>query len=160
MEKNNGLTYYFGYGTLASPETIEAVIGRKPDGSDLYLDDYGLYIQVWDEIPNQVRQVLGKLWDPNFRSYFVRPAEGKRVLGKLWLITPEERELVSKWEFWYEPIKVKTKSASGSIIEIETEIINNPSIGQVAGGENYTLFLNDKKKTLEAAAKTRETNGR
>lgn len=145
---------YFGYGTLASPEMMEATIGRKPEGSDFHLENYELYIQTWAELPNHVQKILGKKWDSSFRSYFIRPSVKKRVQGKLWLITPEERNLVTKWEFWYEPIKIKV--TIGDKLELETEIINNSSMGQTVSGEDYELFLNNKEKTLEAAKQMRD----
>ena len=144
------MIYYFGYGTLASSEMMEAITGRKPEGSDFHLENYKLCIQNWNELPNHVREILSKKWNDNFRSYFIRPVKGKRVWGRLWSITPEERSLISRWEFWYEPIKIRTTTTNGDKIEVEADIINSFSIGQIVDSEHYEFFLNNKEKTLKA----------
>ena len=137
---------YFGYGALASPEMIEALIKRKPEGSDFYLNNYELYIQKWDELPEKVREALAEKWGSSFRTYCIRPSQGRRVFGKLWKITPEERELIRDYEFWYEPVKLEQER-----VVIETEVFEDSSIQEVISGNDYQPFLNDRDKTLDMA---------
>ncbi len=149
-----GLVNYFGYGANSSLKMIEAIIGRRPEGSDFYLDNYELVIQSWEEVPDDVQQALKRYWDPSFRTHCIRPVRAKRVFGRLWQITPEERKLITAWEFWYEPITLRVETKRGSI-EIETEIMNSPKL-EVVNGENYPVFLNNEKKMLDTARETRE----
>jgi len=147
---------YFGYGANSSPEMMMGIIGRKPNGFQATLEGYELYIQSWEEIPERVREDLEKYWGSDFKTYCIRPAAGKTVSGTAWLITPEERQLVSNWEFWYEPIAVEVRDTQGKTTSAETEIVNDKTIGETIHGTEYPVFLNKKKQMVDVAEKVRK----
>jgi len=152
---------YFGYGANRSSYMMKAIIGRNPIGFPAKLEDYELCIQTWDEIPEKVRKVFRypELLNRDFKSYCIRPAGGKMIVGRVWSLTRLERELVDNWELnglWYEPIRVHVFSYDGQIIEAETEMINNPSTKQVVNGRSYQTFLNRKEVMWKVARKVRE----
>lgn len=146
---------YFGYGANSSSEMIEAIMGRRPSGFPAILEGYELFIQSWEEIPQDVRRILSNDWGSNFKTYCIRAARGRKVYGYVWNITQEERERISNWEFWYEPVKVKVKQRNGKLITVETEIIDNFQIGKVVNTEQYPVFLNDQKQMVKIAKKVR-----
>lgn len=143
---------YFGYGANASPDMIKAIIGRKPSGFVVRLEDFELWVQSWQDIPSSVRKILKNNWTLDFRTYCISPKRGKKVKGHVWLLTPEERQLVSKWEFWYQPIKTKIKIQDGSSMTVETEIVKKSSLNKdELNGERYKFFLNNKRQMLNIA---------
>lgn len=147
---------YFGYGANSSPDMIEAIIGRRPSGSWAKLMDYELFIQDWQDIPEGNRKILQQNWGQDFKSYCIRPKEGKAVVGQIWIITKLERGLIKEWEFWYTPIMVKLEIENGKVVDAETEMIDNQKIGYSANGERYDAFLNDKELMLSVARSTRK----
>jgi hypothetical protein len=157
MERRENKTIlYFGYGANASGEMMEAIIGRKPKGFTAQLKDYELWIQLWQEIPSNVRNILGIDWNSDFKTYCISPQRGGLVNGRVWLLTPKERRLVSNWEFWYQPIKAQARMQGGKLKTVETEMIRKrASEGKKMNGERYKLFLNSTKRMLEVAKKER-----
>ena len=147
---------YFGYGANASSDMMEVIIGRKPSGFIAWLEDYELWIQSWREISPSVRKILKNSWTLNFRTYCVSPKRGRKVKGYVWLLTPEERRLVSKWEFWYQPIKTRVRTQGGGLITAETEIVKRHSLHKSElDSERYKFFLNNKKQMLKIAKLSR-----
>lgn len=147
---------YFGYGANASAEMMKAIIGRKPSGIVAQLKNYELQIQSWREIPPKVRKLLRKQWKSEFRTYCVNPRQGEKVNGRVWLVTPKERRLISKWEFWYRPITVKVRVQSGKLVTAETEMVRKPATRKKRiNGKRYRFFLNSKRRMLEIAEKVR-----
>jgi hypothetical protein len=106
---------------------------------------------LWQEIPSPIRKILKNSgWTPNFRTYCISPKQGRRVRGFVWLLTPEERQLVSKWEFWYQSIKTKIITQNGRLMTAETEIVEKHSVNKnELDGEHYKLFLNSKRQMLK-----------
>jgi hypothetical protein len=148
---------YFAYGANRSPDMIEAIVGRKPDGYPAKLEGYELCIQEWEEIPIEIQEILRNNWGLKFRTYCMRPREGSTITGQVWLLTEAERQSVKNWEFWYQPIEVQVEGQEGTISGVETEMINDPKIKHVVEGENYPTFLNKKEAMLEVARKVRES---
>ena len=151
---------YFGYGANRSYEMMDAIIGRRPSGYYAELQGYELCVQLWGEIPERAREMLGERgWDPTFRAYCIRQASERIVSGMLWSLTSGERELVSEWAMyglWYETVTVPV-TKRGQIIEAETEVINDPWIMQVVAGISYPEFLNKRKDMLRTSNMVRES---
>ena len=146
---------YFGYGANSTSEMMKAIIGRVPHGKPATLSDYELCIQTWNEIPKNVRKILQTGWNQDFKTYCIRPKKGKEVVGTLWEITKVERKSVSRWEFWYEKIKVSVR-VGNKTIKTETEMINDPNIKVVVDGTKYEPFPVPKQEILAHAQKTRK----
>lgn len=144
---------YFGYGANSTPEMMEAIIGRIPEGKPAILSSYELCIQTWNEISEKVRKILQTGWSSDFKTYCIRPKKGKEVVGTLWKITDDEREIVSKWEFWYEKIDVVIKVGKDNI-DAQTEMIDDQNIKEVVGGKNYNPFPVPKQEILAHAKKS------
>ena len=147
---------YFGYGANSTPEMMGAIIGRVPHGKHALLSNYELCIQRWSEIPENVRKMLQSGWSPDFKTYCIRPKKGKEIVGTLWEITKDEREIMSRWEFWYEKIQVFVKVGNKEV-KAETEMINDPNIKDVVDGKKYDPFPVPKEEILDRAKKVRKT---
>lgn len=148
---------YFGYGANRSADMMKAIIGRKPQGFHAVLRGYELCVQRWEDVPENVREILSHHWTPDFRSYCIRPGKGE-VLGNVWSLTELERELFDEWkiyDLWYQPINVHVKRYDGKEVEVESDMVDNPNL-QIVNDLHYRTFLNDKRKMLEVAVQTRE----
>src|SRR5206468_4577778 len=138
--------FYFGYGSKRSVEMMKAIIGRRPRGLYGYLKDHQLLVQTWNEIPENVRKILGRNWDENFKAYAARPSKGHNIGGICWSLTREVRSLVKNWEMvglWYQPAKVKVRTSLVTV-DAETEITNDAKLSRAVDGSTYHVFLNDK----------------
>lgn len=148
---------YFGYGANSSSEMIQAIIRRRPKGFPARLKNYSLYLQEWNKLSKEVKEELGKHWDFRFKTYIAVPSSLGICYGTGWFITPKERKMISKWEFWYKPVKVKIENEKGKIFNAETEIILKKSKDKITK-KNYKKFPNNKKKMLELAKKVASKN--
>ena len=117
---------YFGYGANRTPEMMSWITGRGGfEGKPAILEGWNLCIQRLDQIPKvavptssgpqSLQEQLREEWGDNFETYIIKSGKGK-VLGTLWKIEPEDRELIRDWErvgFWYKEVKVKVKTKNG-----------------------------------------------
>ncbi len=158
--------HYFAYGTPRDPEMMEAIIGREPEGVPGTLYDYQMVIQRAAEIPDRVRNILASNWTGEevgqFETYAIRRNIGTRVVGMVWGITPEERELVDNWELndglWYRKTDVEVHT-SDRVLAASTEMIDDTSLSVAeAVHPNLPLYLMDKRRMLEVARKVRENH--
>ena len=151
---------YFGYGANAHKDMIKALVGRVPKGFKTKLENYGLFIQSWLDIPLEVKKILQESWDDKFSSYIAVPLKGAVVFGTAWEITEQERAIIGEWELhhkWYLPVKVKLINEKGKSFKAETEIIPRfytkiPAIQE----KEYLFFSNKKAKMLKLARKLRK----
>ncbi len=147
--------HYFGFGVNCSGEVLCELLGRNPKGFDAVLLDYELCVQKWSELPRRVQKIVEKVWAPTLRSYFIRPRRGKKVEGRVWLVTKEERKLIEEWEFWHTPVHATVDKKGGGKIRAETEMLRNYKIGTVVDGTKYPLFLNGKSNHIRVARHVR-----
>lgn len=152
---------YFGYGANRSPEMMEAIIGRVPEGFPAKISGFELCVETWDDIPEPARHILSGSWDNTFRSYCVRPSGNLRssVKGHVWKLTREERRLVDNWEMtglWYNVFIFQYPVSPNQEVQIEIQVIDDPKVKKVFSGQRYKTYLNKPKKMLEIAKKTRE----
>ena len=151
---------YFGYGANAHKDMIKALVGRVPKGFKAKLEDYGLFLQSWLDIPLEAKKTLEEVWDEKFSSYIAVPLKKTEVWGTAWKITPRKRAVIGEWELhhkWYLPVKIKVLNEKGKVFEAETEIIPRfytkiPAIQE----KEYLHFPNDKIKMLKLARKVRK----
>lgn len=153
---------YFGYGANRSPEMMEAIVGRLPEGYPAKISGFELCVETWQDIPEHARRMLSNSWDPTFRSYCVRPSGNLRssVKGIVWKITREERRLIDNWELtgtWYKVFVLQYQLSKEEAVQIEIQVIEDPNVKKVFSGNRYKTFLNSKRKMLEVARKTRES---
>lgn len=143
---------FFGYGALKDPYLLKEVIGKEPRGGEgVVLSGYNLAIQELDQIPEQPRKILEKVWGKNFRSYTLVKGQGM-VEGRNWIIDEEDLEKIKKWEFigkngWREFINVTVTDSKGKNINVITEkIFDNQRTTEITDGLNYTTSLNKEGK--------------
>jgi hypothetical protein len=146
---------YFGYGANSTPEMMEAIIGRAPQGKPAVLSGYELCIQVWSEVPESAKVRLSKGWGPDFQTYCIRPKDKSNVTGTLWQITDDERWMVSQWEYWYEKISVEVEADDKKLLA-ETEMVNDPAIKRVVHETNYNPFCVPKEEIIAHAVSLKE----
>ena len=152
--------FYFGYGANAHKDMIKALLGRVPEGFKAKLENYGLFIQAWLDIPLEAKKILEKTWDESFSSYIAVPLKRATIWGTAWEITERERAIIGEWELhhkWYLPVHVTITNEEGKTFEAETEIIPRfyrkiPAIQD----KEYPHFPNDKAKMLKLAREVRK----
>ena len=135
---------------MSSAETMESVIGRKPDGMPGVLQGVKLCIQTLDDLPKATQDILRQKWSADFRSYTIVPQEGSSVAGMLWTISSEEREMIRDWEFvgtgWYEITDVKVNVEGDRTFAATTEVMGaNQTYSSEVSGDSYPKFLNSEK---------------
>jgi hypothetical protein len=149
---------YFGYGANADPKMMAAIVGRDLDeGREAVLKDFELAIQSWNDIPNEIRNNLAPAWGKSFATYFIRPKNGVRVIGRTWEIKASEISLIDNWEMvdlgWYQKMAVKIGSE-----RVWTQVMTGFDGGEVVSGLKYPRFLNDPVKMLVVANRLRKDN--
>lgn len=109
----------------------------------------------------KIREILKQAgWDEEFTTYMIKPKAGGKVLGTLWELSPQERELVRDWEMvelgWYRDLRVKVKTSDGREIEVETEgWREDQEIDHEVNGEDYPSYLNNPEGFRRIAKKSR-----
>lgn len=152
---------YFGYGANRTPEMIEAIIGRIPEGYPATFSGFELCIQTWDEIPESAKKILSPPWDKTSKTYVVRPTNtsSKFVKGTVWKLTRQERAIIDNWEVtghWYK-MYVMQFTKGDERTQIEIQVIDDPKIKKVINATLYKNFLNSKEQMLKVARRCRET---
>lgn len=169
MESNRVDPYpirYFGYGAMKLYDMVEAVIGRGPSGTQVYVVDHELIIQSLRDIPEGVRESLEEGWGQDFRAYRLRPTEkvsGRiSVLGVVWDITPEELELIKNWEGngrWTQTVSVEAYATHHMVrVPAVSEAVPTGSTGEGIYG-TFSLpgiYLNGREKMIAVAVAERE----
>lgn len=154
---------YFAYGTPRDPEMMAAIIGRQPNGEPATLRDYHMTIQRGLAIPENVRHILASNWTASevkgFETYAIAPKAGELVVGTVWKLTPDERELVDNWELndglWYRKMDVTVQAATGDVMAT-TETITSGTLPDARRTHpDLPLYLMDKRRMLEIAVKVR-----
>jgi len=154
---------YFAYGNNREPEIMQALTGNKDlVGHEATLKGYVLGVQRLDQVPKtrlpglpiSPYEVIKRNWDDSFESYVIKPGEGE-VKGRVWELTPEERELIRDWELidlgWYNDAKVEAALENGKKVEIETYVLgDNQEIDRIVDGREYNSFLGKPEDFLRA----------
>ncbi len=146
---------------MSSAESMRDVIGRIPDGIPGTLSGMKLCIQKLDELPKATQEILHRKWPADFRSYTLVPQVGSSLVGMLWAITPEERNMIEKWELvdtgWYQVAAVQVKAENGEVVDATTEIMGpNQSYSFEVDGGHYSKLLNAEEDRARIAKEVRE----
>ncbi len=147
---------------------MAAITGRNENDLVSYestLNGYELCIQDLNQIPNIPQAIIRNSWEAlaeSYRSYAIRPKEGSKVKGRVYVLTERERELVKNFDFtdlgWHDEHQVKVSSASNAgTLDVVTDVLGEgQDISHVVDGLAYSDFLNHKETTLKGAEKARE----
>ena len=160
LKTKEGTIFYFGYGAHRSAELMEALLGRRPDGTKAELKHYREYVQYWSAIPRLVQATLIDYWHPRerFRRYVIRPKRGFSVQGVVWEITPEERMLIGAWELndgtWVTNSHMMIDREGVGEVMVETDILEHWDNG-LSLPTDTKLFLNSKARMCEVAQQVR-----
>jgi hypothetical protein len=138
--------YFFGYGANRSKTRLRDILGHDPlGGKSAILSNSTLAIQTLDQIPDEPRQVLEKVWGEKFRSYTVKDGKGE-VVGVVWQLDEHDLDLLKKWEYigeWRQLAEVKVKTADGKEVKALTDRAPEGSLTkEVVDGLNYEDNLN------------------
>ncbi|GEM_PF-1822960 len=150
--------HYFGYGAMANPAIMEALLGRLPKGDDRgKLNGWSLAIQnlahlpdvpmKHDEVEINPRTLMRQEWGDHFRSYTIVRNGAGTVYGTVWsYLTPQERELLREWELipwgWFKDmpeVSVRTVGLTTCCTE---------SIGDGQDYDREVDFITDNKPPL------------
>ncbi|MBI4097373.1 MAG: hypothetical protein HY428_03080 [Candidatus Levybacteria bacterium] len=79
----------FLYGIMQSDDVFASVVGEPLQRTPATLNDFALYVQRIDQVPDTApshlpsdlapQRILRKNWDGNFESYMVRPKNRSQV---------------------------------------------------------------------------------
>ncbi len=162
---------YFGYGANRDPKMMEWITGNKDlVGKPGILKGYALCIQRKDQVPDEVsitapaplsaRQLLDN-WPETFESYNIKKDSTGEVYGTVWVLTPQDRELVRDWELidfgWYKDIATKVQTEEGQILEVQTEgMREDQQFDREVDGKNYETWLQPPEDFKRIATRSRE----
>ena len=137
---------FFGYGANRNRKRLREILGHEPGGGDsAILNNAILTVQTLDQIPDEPRRILEKVWGEKFRSYTIKDGKGETV-GTLWEIDENDLELLKKWEYigdWREFQEVTVKTADGTEVKALTDRAPEGSLTKkVVDGLNYEDNLN------------------
>lgn len=164
---------YFGYGANSQREMMEAITGNKNlVGKPGILRGFKLCVQRMDQIPDSVfpnspapvspKQIIKENWPDSFETYMIKPADvTDEVMGTIWELTPQERELVRDWELvdfgWYKDMKGRAETLDGQTVNVQTEgFREGQEVDREIDGEDYKPFLNPLTDFQRVAEKSRK----
>ena len=138
--------YFFGYGANRDASKISKVLGKVPPFHfGAILENYSLFYQTLEQIPDPPKKILESAWGPAFKAYTLNPGQGI-VAGIVWELEASDLQIIKDWEFdgiWREIIQVKVKSFDGKEIEAVTEkAIKSDLNSGFYDGLNYPNNLN------------------
>lgn len=126
--------HYFGYGAMANPAIMEALLGRLPkrnrQGGNPRLEGWSLVVQNLDHLPDIPKVHNGveinpqarmrQEWGDDFLSYTIVPNPDGTVCGVVWeYLTHRERELLREWELipwgWFKDLPEVSIRTSGYV---------------------------------------------
>lgn len=143
---------YFGYGANKDYFKLREILGKEPKGGEgAVLQGFNLAIQTLNDIPDQAKNILNKVWGDNFQSYTIKPGTGM-IEGRVWILDQEDLEKLKEWEFvgnnsWKEFITVTVTNSDGKTITALTEKSREEyGIKKLVDGLNYEANLNKEGK--------------
>ncbi len=156
------MVLYFGCGTSEHRELIVALFDRVPENFRAKLNNYGLFLETWEDIPVNARKILINFWpDQNFRSWLILPWPKAEVWGRAWVITDEEMAIVGEWELrglWFSEGDVIIENEQGLNFPAKTEktyYAFQPTNGP-ANSLNFQIYPNPKHLMIVAARTVRQ----
>ena len=109
------------------------------------------------------QQILKENWGENFESYVMfRADKDSEVMGTIWELTNQERELVRNWELidfgWYEDLRgAYANNVEGEEVVVETEVLReNQEIDREVDSLEYEPFLMLQSEFKRIAERERE----
>ena len=168
---SEGTVLYFGYGTSKVLRMVGAITGAEDlVGKPATLKGYGLFVQRFDQIPDIVlktapasfspRQNIADNWPNTFESYVIRHDSENEVVGTLWELTPEQRELIKDWELvefgWYQDTSVEVQTEDGQKVRVQTEILGEgQEVDRQVDGKDYNPWLMSPEEMIRIAERSR-----
>lgn len=162
---------YFGYGANRDPKMMEWITGNKNLlGKPGILKGYALCVQRKDQVPDEIlptapaplsaRRLLDN-WPETFESYTIKKDPNQEVYGTIWVLTPQERELVRDWELldfgWYKDIAAKAQAEDGQVLDVQTEgMRDDQEFDREVDGKNYETWLQPSEDFKRIATKSRQ----
>jgi hypothetical protein len=170
---SNKIVKYFGFGTNRDLEMMEHMVGRKNiKGEHAKLLGYEITIQRADQFRDEIspnspnpklspRDLIMKVWGPKFEMFTSRPNPKAVAYGAIWDLSPEEFELVREWEIvdfgCQEDAYGIAETDGGKKVRVITQSFLNPAeIDRVITGDDYELYIWDKKAMLKQADRVRK----
>lgn len=145
---------YFGYGANRVRSRLEQIIARRLSGGEgAILSDYSLCFQSVDQIPSPARELMMRIWGKTFRCYSILPQPRHLTAGVIWVLRPDELELIKTWEFvgvWKELIQVTVTTAKGLVVNAWTEkVLPGQRVTWYVDGLSYENNLNREKVRVD-----------
>jgi hypothetical protein len=145
---------FFGYGANRDKKRIEEILrasGLENDdlkvegGFGARVDNMLLAIQNLQQVPDEMRATLLKVWGTNFRAYTLKPGNGQ-VAGVLWGLNEKQFEALKAWEHdgaWREFIEVEIITTDQHKLKaFADKALDDSKFVQMVDGLNYESNLN------------------
>ena len=145
---------FFGYGAYRDRKRLELVLRTSGlTGDDLTIeggfgartDGYVLAIQSLQQIPENTRESLLRVWGGNFRCYTIKPGDGQ-VAGILWGLNEKQFKALKDWEcdgVWREFVEIDIVTTDQHKLKaLADKAINDNDITHIVDGLNYESNLN------------------
>lgn len=157
---------FFGYGPNKDKKRLQVVFkasGLQDEelivrgGKGARVDNYVLAIQAFEQLPQEIKNTINKVWGDKFRSYTLKPGKGQ-VAGVIWELTDKQYQALKEWEYegiWREMKEVEVVTSDQQNLKVLTEkIIDDTAVKEIVDGINYEANLNkegmrDKKEIKE-----------
>lgn len=135
---------FFGYGANRSRSKITQIIGHDPgEAVGAIVEDFKLGIQVVNQVPQQLQEILTSVYGHQFKAYTLTPGEGI-VAGVIWAFNKEDLEKLKEWEFigvWREIVEVRATIFDNTTVKVLTEkSMNQFPITETVDGLLYDEF--------------------
>lgn len=145
---------FFGYGPNKDKRRLQDIFkasGLQGEelivrgGKGARVDNYVLAIQAFEQLPQQIKSTIDKVWGDKFRSYTLKAGKGQ-VAGVIWELTEEQYKVLKDWEFegvWREMKQVEVVTSDQQNLKVLTEkIIDDSTVKEIVDGINYEANLN------------------
>lgn len=159
---------FFGYGPNKDKKRLQDVFrasglqGEELEvkgGKGARIDNYVLAIQAFEQLPQEIRGTIEKVWGDKFRSYTMKPGKGQ-IAGVLWELTEKQYQALRDWEFegiWREMKQVEVVTSDQQNLKVLTEkIIDDSAVKEIVDGINYEANLNKEGMRDKAEIKEDE----
>ncbi|MFI5265225.1 MAG: hypothetical protein ACHQT7_00585 [Candidatus Levyibacteriota bacterium] len=145
---------FFGYGANRDKKRLQEIFKASDlEGDELVvrggkgarIDNMVLAIQTFNQLPEEIKETMNKVWGDKFRSYTMKAGKGQ-IAGVIWELTDRQYKALRDWEFdgvWREMREVEVITHDQQKLKVLTDKIRDTSaIKEIVDGLNYEANLN------------------
>lgn len=145
---------FFGYGANKDKKRLQEIFKASDlEGDELVVrggkgarvDNMVLAVQAFNQLPEEIKEAIDKVWGDKFRSYTMKAGNGQ-IAGVIWELTDKQYKALKDWEFdgvWREMREVEVVTSDQQKLKVLTDKIKDAAaIKEIVDGLNYEANLN------------------